>query len=37
MLDGASLIDIAPQLLTLLLMSAFFLTLGAITFRWHPR
>jgi len=37
MLDGATLVDIAPQLFTLLLMSAFFLTLGAVTFRWHPR
>jgi ABC-type multidrug transport system permease subunit len=37
MLDGAGLADIAPQLLTLLVMAGIFLLLGALTFRWHPR
>jgi len=37
MLDGASLIDISPQLLALSAMSAVFLTVGALIFRWHPR
>ena len=37
MLDGAGLAEVAPTLVTLLLMSAVFLALGALTFRWHPR
>jgi len=35
MLDGATLIDIAPRLLALLAMSVFFLGIGATTFRWR--
>lgn len=35
MLDGATLLDIAPSLLALLTMSAFFLGIGAATFRWR--
>jgi ABC-2 type transport system permease protein len=35
MLDGASIIDIAPNLLALLLMSLVFLALGAGFFRWN--
>jgi len=37
MLDGAGILDILPQLTTLMAMSMVFLTLGAVTFRWHPR
>lgn len=37
MLDGAGLAEIAPDLFMLLMMSAVFLGLGALTFRWHPR
>ncbi|MEX0707941.1 MAG: ABC transporter permease [Woeseia sp.] len=37
MLDGATLLDVAPSLVTLSLMSALFLTLGALLFRWRPR
>jgi len=37
MLDGAGLPEIVPQLAMLLGMSAVFLTIGAVTFRWHPR
>jgi len=37
MLDGASLAAIAPQLISLLAMSAVFLLVGAIMFRWHPK
>lgn len=37
MLDGATLADIRPELLTLSLMSAVFLALGALLFRWRPR
>ena len=36
MLDGADLAAIAPQLLALMGMSAVFLVVGAIIFRWHP-
>ena len=36
MLDGASLQDIAPSLLTLTLLSAVFLVIGAKIFRWGP-
>ncbi len=36
MIDGAGLIQIAPQLTTLILMSAVFLSFGALVFRWHP-
>jgi len=35
MLDGAGFAEIAPYLLTLTLMSAVLLTIGAITFRWE--
>ena len=37
MLDGAGLPEIVPQLAMLLGMSAVFLMIGALTFRWHPR
>ena len=37
MLDGAGMADIAPQLMILLAMTAVFLVLGALTFRWHPK
>ncbi len=37
MLDGAGIAEISPQLITMLVMAAFFLLLGALTFRWHPR
>jgi ABC-type multidrug transport system permease subunit len=36
MLDGATLIDIAPALLSLALMSVVFLGAGAAMFRWRP-
>jgi len=36
MIDGAGFVDIAPQLATLVLMSALFLSFGALAFRWHP-
>ena len=36
MIDGAGLIQIAPQLMTLILMSAVFLSFGALVFRWQP-
>lgn len=36
MLDGAGLTAIAPQLIALLVMSAVFLSIGALIFRWHP-
>jgi ABC-2 type transport system permease protein len=36
MLDGADLAAIAPQLLALMGMSAVFLVVGAIIFRWQP-
>lgn len=35
MLDGASFVEITPYLLTLTIMSAILLTIGAITFRWE--
>ena len=35
MLDGATLLDIAPSLLALLAMSALFLGIGATIFRWR--
>jgi ABC-2 type transport system permease protein len=35
MLDGAGFVEIAPYLLTLIIMSAILLTIGAITFRWE--
>jgi ABC-type multidrug transport system permease subunit len=37
MLDGAGLVEIMPELTILVVMSAIFLALGALTFRWHPR
>jgi ABC-type multidrug transport system permease subunit len=37
MLDGATLADVAPDLLALAAMSAVFLALGAALFRWRPR
>jgi len=36
MIDGAGLVEIAPQLATLAIMSALFLSFGALVFRWHP-
>jgi ABC-type multidrug transport system permease subunit len=36
MLDGADLAAIAPQLIALLAMTAVFLVIGAVIFRWHP-
>ena len=36
MLDGATLIDVAPALISLLLLSILFLGLGAAMFRWRP-
>lgn len=35
MLDGATLTEIAPQLITLILLSTVFLTMGAAMFRWR--
>ena len=35
MIDGAGLTDVLPQLATLAIMSAIFLLLGSITFRWE--
>jgi len=35
MLDGDSLLDIAPSLLALIAMSAVFLSIGSLTFRWR--
>ena len=37
MIEGAGLIQIAPQLTILIVMSAIFLSLGALVFRWHPQ
>jgi ABC-type multidrug transport system permease subunit len=37
MLDGAALVDIVPQIAVLAIMSAVFLTIGALIFRWGPR
>jgi ABC-type multidrug transport system permease subunit len=37
MLDGATLVDVAPGLLALTAMSALFLGLGAWSFRWGPK
>ena len=37
MLDGAGVAEILPDLLTLGAMTAVFLALGALTFRWHPK
>ena len=36
MLDGARLIDVAPALVSLLLLSVIFLSMGAAIFRWRP-
>ena len=36
MIDGAGLVEIAPQLTMLVVMSALFLSFGALVFRWHP-
>ena len=36
MLDGATLIDVAPALISLTLLSMLFLGLGAAMFRWRP-
>jgi ABC-type multidrug transport system permease subunit len=36
MIDGAGLVEIAPQLTTLVIMTAVFLSFGALVFRWHP-
>jgi ABC-type multidrug transport system permease subunit len=35
MLDGATLLDIAPSLLVLVAMSVLFLTIGSLSFRWN--
>jgi len=37
MLDGAGPAEVLPDLLTLGAMTAVFLALGALTFRWHPK
>jgi ABC-type multidrug transport system permease subunit len=37
MLDGATLGDVMPEILTLLAMSVVFLGVGALIFRWAPR
>jgi ABC-2 type transport system permease protein len=36
MLDGATIFDVAPQLISLMAMSIVFLGLGAAIFRWRP-
>jgi ABC-type multidrug transport system permease subunit len=36
MLDGATLTDVAPQLLTMSAMAIIFLAFGAAVFRWRP-
>ena len=36
MLDGATLLDVAPALISLMLLSMLFLGLGAAMFRWRP-
>ena len=36
MLDGATLADVAPQLIALTAMSIVFLSVGADIFRWRP-
>lgn len=36
MLDGATLADVAPQLIALTIMSCVFLAIGAAIFRWRP-
>ncbi len=36
MIDGAGLVQIAPQMTTLTLMSVAFLAFGALVFRWQP-
>jgi ABC-type multidrug transport system permease subunit len=36
MLDGATLLDVAPALISLSIMSLVFLSLGAAMFRWRP-
>ena len=36
MLDGATLVDIAPSMIMLTLLSLVFLALGAYYFRWGP-
>lgn len=35
MIDGATLLDIAPNIITLVVMTAVFLAIGAYTFRWE--
>ena len=37
MLDGATLLDVAPALVSLLILSLIFLWFGAAMFRWRPR
>lgn len=37
MLDGAGLGQVAPQLSMMIVMSALFLLVSAVMFRWHPR
>ena len=36
MLDGATIVEVMPQLTVLLVMSAAFLAFGALIFRWRP-
>ncbi|MEM7430707.1 MAG: ABC transporter permease [Pseudomonadota bacterium] len=36
MIDGATLVDVLPQMMILLTMAAVFLVLGATLFRWRP-
>ena len=35
MIDGAGLVDILPNLIVLVAMTAVFLVIGAYTFRWE--
>lgn len=37
MLDGAGLVEVLPQLMTLVVMGGIFLTVGALLFRWEQR
>ena len=37
MLDGAGITAVLPQLVTLAAMTGVFLSIGALTFRWHPK
>ena len=35
MLEGAGILQVAPQLLALVVMTAVFITLAGLLFRWH--